>query len=210
MCAGAHPRPRGGRRRRRGRPWRHRLPPWRPRADLLHLGLRQVRVLPAGDVLPLHDRRLDPRQRDRRNPGRVRPHPARRHQSLSDPDRRRRGSVGDAERHPADRLRVRGPERQGRARLDGGDRGVWANRPGRAADRAVLFACRDHHDRCRRQSPRGRPRLRRDPDGQQRRRQGGRDGQGADRRSRASIRPSKRSACPRPSSYARTWSRPAA
>ena len=39
------------------------------------------------------------------------------------------------------------------AGLDGGDRRRRADRPCCAADRAVLFAGRDHHDRSRRQPP---------------------------------------------------------
>ena len=67
------------------------------------------------DVLALHDRRLDPRQQDRRHAGRVRPHSLRGHEPLSDSRRRGRRGAGDAERHPADRLRVRRAQRQGRA-----------------------------------------------------------------------------------------------
>ena len=95
---------------------RHRLQARRPGADLLHLVLRQMRVLPQGHVLALHDRRLDPRQHDRRHPGRIScasrmPTPA----STGSRRRRRRGA-GHAERHPADRLRMRRAERQGRSR----------------------------------------------------------------------------------------------
>ena len=34
----------------------------RSRLDFLHLRMRQMRILPQGHVLPLHDRRLDSRQ----------------------------------------------------------------------------------------------------------------------------------------------------
>ena len=47
--------------------------------------LRQMRVLPARHVFPLHHRRLDPRQHDRRHPGRICAHPACRHQPLPFP-----------------------------------------------------------------------------------------------------------------------------
>src|ERR1019366_4383831 len=47
-------------------------------------------VLQEGNVLALQDRRLDPGKRDRRDPCRVRPYPARRHESLRPPARRRR------------------------------------------------------------------------------------------------------------------------
>ena len=77
--------------------------------------LRSMRILQEGDVLPLHDRRLDSRQRNRRHASRIRAHSARRHQPLSHPRRRRRGCAGDVERHPADRLRVRGAQRQSSA-----------------------------------------------------------------------------------------------
>ena len=104
LCTGPHPRPRRRRRRRvRGR-WRYRLPARRSGADLLHLLLRQVRVLPARHVFALHHRRLDSGQRDRRHPGGICAHSARRHQPLPDPRRGRRRGAGDAERHPADRL----------------------------------------------------------------------------------------------------------
>ena len=88
LRAGPHPRPRRSRHRRFRRRRRYRVPPRRSGADLLHLILRQMRVLPARHVLALHDRRLDLRQRDRRNPGGICPHAACRHQSLPDPRRR--------------------------------------------------------------------------------------------------------------------------
>ena len=116
LRARTHSRPRGRRRGRCRGPRRDGVSSRRPGADLLHLGLRQMRLLPARHVFALHDRRLDPRQRDRRDPGRIRPHPPRRHQPLSDPRRRRRGGAGHAQRHPADRLRVRRAQRQGLAR----------------------------------------------------------------------------------------------
>ena len=53
--------------------------------DLLHHLLRQVRLLPEGRCTRTAARRLDPRQHHRRHPGRVRAHPARRHQPLSPP-----------------------------------------------------------------------------------------------------------------------------
>ena len=66
-------------------------------ADLVHHVLRQVRLLQEGNVLALPRRRLDPRKHDRRDPGRVRPDPARRHQPASAPAGRRRAGDGDAE-----------------------------------------------------------------------------------------------------------------
>ena len=82
-------------------------------------------------------RRLDPRQHDRRHPGRARPHPSRRHQPLSHSRGRRRGGAGHAQRHPADRLRVRRAQRQGRAGQHGGHRRRRADRSGRAAHGAA-------------------------------------------------------------------------
>ena len=117
---------------------------------LLHHVLREVRVLPEGDVLALPPRRLDPRQHDRRHAGRVRPDPARRHQPPRAPARRRRGGDGDAERHPPDRLRVRCPQRPGEAGRHGRDRRRRPDRPRRAVDRAAVFARRDRDDRRRR------------------------------------------------------------
>ena len=84
-CSQARAHPRRRRRGGLGRRRRDHLQAGRPRAHLLHLGVRQVRVLPPRHVLALRHRRPDPRQRDRRHPGRVRAHPARRHQPLSDP-----------------------------------------------------------------------------------------------------------------------------
>ena len=121
-------------------------------------------------------------QHDRRHPGRVRPHPARGHQPLPVPRGRRRGGAGDAERHPADRLRVRRAERPGEAGRHGGHRRRRADRARGAADGAVLLAGRDHHDRPRRQPARGGASARRDRRRQQRGRQGGRAGHGAHRR----------------------------
>ena len=144
----------------------------RPCPDLLRQRLRQMRILPEADVLALHDRRLDPRQHHRRHAGRVRPHSLCGHQPLSHSRRRRRGGAGDAQRHPADRLRVRRAQRQGRAGEYRGDRRRRPDRARRAAHRAVLLAGRDHHDRSRRQSPRSRQALRRHGDHQQHRRQG--------------------------------------
>ena len=59
------------------------------------------------------------------------------------PAGRRRRSARHAERHPADRLRVRRAERSGEARRHGGHRRRRPDRPRRPADGAVLFAgCR--------------------------------------------------------------------
>ena len=93
-------------------------------------------------VLALHHRRLDPRQQDRRHAGRVRPHPASPTPACTASRGRGRRGAGDAQRHPADRLRVRRAQRQGSARQHRGDRRRRADRPGRAAHRAVLFAGR--------------------------------------------------------------------
>ena len=51
-------------------------------ADLLHQRVRHVRLLSEGDVFALPHGRLDSGQHDRRDPGGVRAHPARRHQPL--------------------------------------------------------------------------------------------------------------------------------
>ena len=83
----ADPRPRGRGRRRGGGSGRDALPQGGRGPDLLRHRVRHVRVLPEGDVLALRDRRLDPRQHDRRDAGRVRPHPARRHEPLRAPAR---------------------------------------------------------------------------------------------------------------------------
>ena len=96
--AGPHSRPRRRRHRRGGRPGCDDLPRRRPRADLLHHGLRHLRLLPAGDVVALPDRRLDSRQHDRRHPGRIRAHSACRHQPVSrapDPPRGRLVMLSD-------------------------------------------------------------------------------------------------------------------
>lgn len=77
---------------------RHDLSSRRPRPHFVHLGVRPLRILPSGKVLPLHDRRLDPRQCDRRHTGRIRSHSSRRYQPLSNSGRRRRKSSCDAER----------------------------------------------------------------------------------------------------------------
>ena len=149
------------------------IPSRRPCPDLLHLLLRQMRILPQGDVFPLRDGRLDPGQRDRRHPGGIRPDPPCRHQPLSHPRRRGRGGAGHAERHLAHRLRMRRPQRQGPAGLDGGDRRRGPHRPCHPADRPVLFAGRDHHDRPRREPPGGGEAVRRDRDRECHGRQGG-------------------------------------
>ena len=67
------------------------------------------------------------------------------------PARRRRRSARHAQRHPADRFRVRRVERSGEARRHGGHRGRGPDRPRRPADGAVLFAGRRAHDRSGRQ-----------------------------------------------------------
>ena len=61
---------------------RYRVSSRRSRSDLVHLGLRPMRVLPQGHVLALHDRRLDSGQRNRRDASGIRAYSARRHQPL--------------------------------------------------------------------------------------------------------------------------------
>ena len=68
---------------------------------------------------------------------------------------RGRSGHGDAQRHLPHRLRVRRHQRTGQARGHRGHRGRGADRPGRAADRAVLLTERDRDDRPRREPPEG-------------------------------------------------------
>ena len=61
-------------------------------------------AVPEGHVFALPNGRMDSRQHDRRHPGRVRPHPACRHQPVSPAGGRGRRSARDAERHSSDRF----------------------------------------------------------------------------------------------------------
>ena len=184
LCTGPHPRARRrGSRRLSGRRC-HRFPQRRSRSDFLHFVVRQVRGLPARNVFSLHDGRLDSRQRDRRHAGGVRAYTTRRHEPVSDPGGRRRRGAGDAERHPADRLRVWCSEWKGCAGFDRGHRGFWSYRTCDSADGSVLLARADHHDRPRRQASRGRAPFRRHGNDQQRRWKSRSGGEGADGRPR--------------------------
>ena len=98
-------------------------PQGRQGAHLLHHVLRALRLLQAQRCTRTAARRLDPR---------ATPSTARRPSTCasrtptraSTPSRRRgRGGDGHAQRHPADRLRVRRAQRAGEARRHGGHRG---------------------------------------------------------------------------------------
>ena len=58
----------------------------------------------------------------------------------------RRGGDGDAQRHPANRLRVRRAQRRGQAGRHGGHRRRRTRRPGGAADGAILRPGEAHRD----------------------------------------------------------------
>ena len=121
---------------------------------LAYLGpqrLWPLRALPQRHVLALHDRRLDIGQQHRWHPGGIRAVPPCRHEPASDPAGRRRRGPGDAQRHPANRVRVRRSERQSAAGLHRRHRRLGADWVGGVAHGAVLFTVRDHHDRSRRQ-----------------------------------------------------------
>ena len=141
--AGPDSRARGHRRRDGGGYGGHGRSSRRSGDHLLCHGLREVRLLSERHVLALPRRGLDPRQHHRRHAGGARAHPACRHESLPLSCRRRRRSARHAERHPADRLRVRRAERSGEAWRHGRHRRCRPDRSGRPADGAVLFAsCR--------------------------------------------------------------------
>ena len=128
--AGDDPRPRGGRHGRRDRRRSHDPSPGRPRPRVLHHVLRPVPVLPRGSLRALHGRgRLDPGSSDRRCPGRVRPHPLRRHVRVQDPSRAhgRAGALPGG--HPADLLRGR----RARRRSSGPGTRSRSSAPGRSA-----------------------------------------------------------------------------
>ena len=93
-----------------------------------------------GMYLALPFRRLDTGKHHRWNAGGVCTDSARRHQSLPFRRRRRRRSARHAERHLADRIRVRCLERPGAARRYRGDCRSGTDRIGCLADGAVLLS----------------------------------------------------------------------
>ena len=155
LPARPHPRPRGRRHRRRGRRRRHGLQAGRPRADLLHQRLRQVRVLPQAactrTARPAAGSSATRSTARRPSTCAFRmPTPA----SIRFPT----GADEEALVMLSDILPtgfecgvLNGKVAAGQHR---GDRRCRADRARGAADRAVLLAGRDHHDRSRRQPAR--------------------------------------------------------
>ncbi len=140
--------------------------------DLLRYVVRCVRVLPKAHVLALPGWRLDLGQHDRRHAGGLRPHSPCGQQPVSHSDGRRRGAARDVQRHLADRVRVRRPQRSHRAGEHGCHCRIRTDRTCGAADRPVLRAGRNHYGRPRSETPRHRLGLRRDESRQQQRRKG--------------------------------------
>ncbi|CAA9483076.1 MAG: Threonine dehydrogenase and related Zn-dependent dehydrogenases, partial [uncultured Rubrobacteraceae bacterium] len=165
---GPYFRPRGGRHGGRGRHGRRGRPGGRSGARLVHLGLRAVRVLPAGFAEPVYERGwLDPGPPRGRDAGRIRAHALRGHQPLQGArgPHRRAGAVPGG--HTAHRVRDRGQKRpreagRHRGRGRGRPRGVGGHHDGRA-----LRAGQDRGRRPRRFAAGARPSTRGGRDHQQ-------------------------------------------